>query len=39
LDCKANENYFALKKNETEKYYFSEEWLDKLGYAFVDAGK
>jgi CubicO group peptidase (beta-lactamase class C family) len=37
--AKAREKYFELKKNNAVDYDFSEEWLDKLGYALKDLGK
>ncbi|HMG07975.1 MAG TPA: serine hydrolase [Mucilaginibacter sp.] len=36
---KAKEKYFELKNNNSDDYDFNEEWLDKLGYAFVNEGK
>ena len=35
----AKAKYFELKKNNSDEYDFTEEWLDKLGYALKDMGR
>jgi len=35
----AKAKYFELKKNNADEYDFTEEWLDKLGYALKNMGR